>query len=46
MDLKLRDVGNSQGIIFNKTLMALLHLKPGEVLDGEIVNGKLILSKK
>jgi len=39
---KISKVGNSQGIIFDSTLMELAHLKPGDEVNVEVHAGGTI----
>ena len=36
-------IGNSQGIIFDSTLLQLAHLKPGDQVNVEVHAGKTIM---
>lgn len=45
MQVQLKAWGNSQGIRFSREFLASAGLKPDEVLNAEIQDGKIILSK-
>ena len=45
MQIQLKAWGNSQGIRFSREFLASAGIKPDEVLNAEIQDGKIILSK-
>ena len=45
MQVQLKAWGNSQGIRFSREFLASAGFKPDEVLNAEIQDGKIILSK-
>ncbi|MBR4067165.1 MAG: AbrB/MazE/SpoVT family DNA-binding domain-containing protein [Clostridia bacterium] len=45
MQVQLKAWGNSQGIRFSREFLASAGLKPDAVLNAEIQDGKIILSK-
>lgn len=45
VDIKIRQVGSSAGIILNGTLLSLIGAKLGDDLQCEVKDNKLILSK-
>lgn len=46
MQVQLKPWGNSQGIRFSREFLALAGMKTGDVLNAEIQDGKIILSKR
>jgi antitoxin component of MazEF toxin-antitoxin module len=42
MTKHIAKIGNSNGIIFDSTLMSLAHLKPGDMLNVEVHDGGTI----
>ena len=45
MQIQLKAWGNSQGVRFSREFLASAGIKPDEVLNAEIQDGKIILSK-
>jgi len=45
MQIQLKAWGNGHGIRFSRELLASAGFKPDDVLNAEIQNGKIILSK-
>lgn len=45
MQIKIRQIGSSQGIILNKTLMRLFDLHVGDDVEVKVKNNKLVLEK-
>ena len=45
MKIKIRQIGNSRGIILDKQLLGLLNLTDANFVNAKLVNGKLVLSK-
>lgn len=45
MQYQLKAWGNSQGIRFSREFLAAAGMKPDDVLNAEIKDGKIILSK-
>ena len=46
MQVQLKPWGNSQGIRFSKEFLKRAGIRPDETLDAEIVEGKIILSRR
>ena len=45
MQIQLKAWGNSQGVRFSREFLASAGIKPDEVLNAEVQDGKIILSK-
>lgn len=46
MQIQLKPWGNSQGIRFSREFLALAGINQSDILNAEIVDGKIILSKQ
>ena len=45
MQIQLKAWGNSQGVRFSREFLASAGIKPDDVLNAEVQDGKIILSK-
>ena len=46
MQVQLKPWGNSQGIRFSKDFLKSAGIRPDETLDAQIVDGKIVLSRR
>ena len=46
MQVQIRPWGNSQGIRLSKEFLKSAGMRPDETLDAEIVDGKIVLSRR